>query len=622
MRIAAGRILGWTITGAACSAVVPFVAYRYDGVARVEFVDSVPRPLLSGLYPAELTSDGLSFAWSGASFSLRLPALDRAIGWRVTARIAGSRADGTTPELHAAVDGRPVLRERLPATGFVDTAVDIAAAPEAGRGAIVDFQVVPTFVPGGDDTRALGVQVDWIELRPGGRPWWHGDAGALAALAALGAVTGALTGALALSWRAGAGLVLAGGVAIGVLGVHDLGSLMERTTWPAMTAGLASAGLAWLCLRRSAAGRVVVVLTWLSAALEMFALGHPSMKIGDALFHAHRFQEVLAGQWLFTSITPGEYRFPYAVGLYVAAAPLAAWAPTALDKMLLLRLVVVVANAASAALLFRIVTFWRPQPLAGVASVVAFHLLPLGFDVITTGNLTNAFGQSLAIGALALASAPRLGPGLAAALSAVAAASFLSHASTLVMLGSQLAVLGVLLTVSHQPARRRAGQLMLGATVVAGLAALVLYYRHFLDVYREAWTRVMEETGRATAAAGGRTPWTRLVETPERLLAYYGLPILGFAIAGAIRLGGRSVPGDDRLRATAATWALVCLGFLAVGIVTPMDFRHALAALPALAILAGLAWAEAWSAGGMLRGVAVAGAAWAGWLTAHDWFRL
>ena len=57
--------------------------------------------------------------------------------------------------------------------------------------------------------------------------------------------------------------------------------------------------------------------------LKLLVLLHPDMPIGDAMFHAHRFQGVLGGNLYFTSIAPGSYSFPYPPGLYVFAAPFA-----------------------------------------------------------------------------------------------------------------------------------------------------------------------------------------------------------------------------------------------------------------------------------------------------------
>jgi hypothetical protein len=44
--------------------------------------------------------------------------------------------------------------------------------------------------------------------------------------------------------------------------------------------------------------------------LKLLVLLHPNMPVGDAIFHAHRFQGVLRGNLYFTSIAPGGYAFP------------------------------------------------------------------------------------------------------------------------------------------------------------------------------------------------------------------------------------------------------------------------------------------------------------------------
>ena len=79
---------------------------------------------------------------------------------------------------------------------------------------------------------------------------------------------------------------------------------------------------------------------------------HPDMPIGDALFHAHRFQEVLAGTLYFTSIAPGNYQFPYAPGLYVVAIPFAGLVRRGAADMTLLRTIVCVADALAGLLLY------------------------------------------------------------------------------------------------------------------------------------------------------------------------------------------------------------------------------------------------------------------------------
>ena len=92
------------------------------------------------------------------------------------------------------------------------------------------------------------------------------------------------------------------------------------------------------------------------------------MPIGDALFHAHRFRTVVEGNFYFTSIAPGNYQFPYAPGLYVAAMPFAAMVARATGDMTLLRLFIVVADAVAGGLLYvLVVRAWGDRLAAAIA---------------------------------------------------------------------------------------------------------------------------------------------------------------------------------------------------------------------------------------------------------------
>ena len=72
------------------------------------------------------------------------------------------------------------------------------------------------------------------------------------------------------------------------------------------------------------------------------------MPIGDGVFHAHRFEYVLAGRFYFTSLTPDNYAFPYPIFLYLAAAPFAWLTSDTLERLALLRIFSTVADAAIA----------------------------------------------------------------------------------------------------------------------------------------------------------------------------------------------------------------------------------------------------------------------------------
>ena len=179
-------------------------------------------------------------------------------------------------------------------------------------------------------------------------------------------------------------------------------------------------------------------------AIQLLLLAHPDMPLGDAIFQAHRYQDVLGGKYYFTSIAPGNYQFPYPIGLYVASLPFSGLAHGELQNAALLRVVVVVVSAIAAALLYCPMLRWSNDEVTAVAAVAAYHLLPLGFDVTATGNLTNMFGQALAMFAFAMAAAtsPRDGSGRSRCLRSCVMAAMLSHTSTFAVLRSSSSSLG------------------------------------------------------------------------------------------------------------------------------------------------------------------------------------
>jgi hypothetical protein len=263
---------------------------------------------------------------------------------------------------------------------------------------------------------------------------------------------------------------------------------------------------------------------------------------------------------------------------------------------------------------------WRSgDEIAGGVAVASFHLVPLTFGVIGTGNLTNAFAQSMAIVSLVLAAGIGAGERRAALLSlllvAAASTAFLSHTSTFAVLAAQLAAGGVALAVGAQKSR---GGWILAATGAAVIASVIVYYGHFGDVYREAWGRIAAETGRATEAAGGRTPYARLVEAPQWLIRYYGWPMLLLTALGA----GVASSGRARLAYPISVllvgWLGAAVAFLAIGIVTPVDLRHFYAAVPAVAVLSALGCSWLWRRGAWTAAAAVVLGVWAIWVAWHE----
>jgi hypothetical protein len=624
------RVTAFVALGATAFVAAPAVVSRLQPPVTIDFSADPPPQLTAGFYPSEHTPDGVWFAWTQGAFGIALPTLDRTTPWTVTLRISGSRPDGTTPDIVTNVDGAVRDRSTVPAAGFVDKTYTIDPRPGGGRGLAIAWTVSPTFVPGPGDARVLGAQVDEIRIAPAGSgPRVVLDRNVLLTV---GVIAGAAVGALALPWMAGSGLLVLFAIATAFIVTRGLGPFVTFP-WHVIGVGtIISAIVTTTTLQaRTTSARLVVAITGMTVALQLLLLTHPDMPIGDAIFHTHRFQDVLGGHYLFASLAPGNYQFPYPIGLYLFAKPFAALTPTTPDRMMLLRVIVVTVDAGASALLYRLVMQWRADELAAVGSVAAFHLLPLSFGVIVTANLTNVFAQSLAIVTLVVAGAlvtiwssgvaarqSRLAGWMGVALlAALAASAFLSHTSTFAVLGAQLMFAGAALAISPDRARRPAGRLLMISAIAALALAIAVYYAYFMDVYRAAFTRIATETGHATAAAGGRTPLTRLIELPRGLAVTFGLPGILLAIAGTIAIlrDRRSSPIATLL----GMWLAACGLFMVVGIVTPVDLRHLLAALPAIGILAAIGFASLWRAGMAARIAGVAAAAWMVWVAAISW---
>jgi hypothetical protein len=378
----------------------------------------------------------------------------------------------------------------------------------------------------------------------------------------------------------------------------------------------------------SAAARLAVAVSACAFYLKLLFLLHPDKTIVDAVFHAHRFDAVLAGRLFFTQLSTSATPFPYAIGLYVFSAP---WAWLTTDHVTLLRTIVCAAEACAGLLLYpTIVRAWNDRAM-GVMAVVLFHLLPLPYAVIGNANLTNDFGQSVALVTVAAAASWAFAPGRllpVAGLTALAALAFLSHVGTFTVLLPTLLVLAALHRVLGGPAGRAPARSIVAASTLAVILAVGLYYAHFGDVYRPHLERaratlavMIDSPGQAAqpAPAPGSQPAgtdSRARREPTLQLGVkgaidqtrgaFGLPILGLALAGAWSLVHRR--HVDRLVLALVAWGIAWftfLGWSALRTVEPMyvqdvwEFigRVELATSPAVAVLAGCGAVWAWRTG-------------------------
>ena len=436
IRAAAAALLG-VLASAAWLAFF----YAASGGLHLDFGIDPPR-LASGFHAAERDrATGLTFAWTGAEAGLRLPGLDRRAPWTFMVRTRGGRGDARgNPLLTFYVDGIQ-LHTHQTTPDFQEARVLLPPRPER-RGVTIVMRSSSTFVPGPDDPRQLGVMVDALTLSPNGLVLpptemfgtaMLGGAVLGAAIALLGVTSGSAIGSAVLL-SAGQGAVLAYGFAP----YTNFAQIAARV---ALTTAATLAVIAWLARWRSQplrnTARFALAFSAGACFLQLLVLLHPNMPFGDAVFQAHRFHEILRGNFYFTSVAPGGYAFPYAPGLYVVAWPFAGLVRRELGDVALLRIVTIVANGAAGLLLYWMTARVYQDRLAAAFAVAVYHLIPLSFRVITVGNLTNAFAETLTVGALALICTPALASVASwatAALTMVLTAAFLSHTSTFAIL--------------------------------------------------------------------------------------------------------------------------------------------------------------------------------------------
>jgi hypothetical protein len=562
------------------------------------------RIVRQGFYSVERNGD-LVFVWTGPHAEFTVPAIDRSIDWRVTIDMKVWRPPGVPlPNVRIGVDGVTVAEQMIKG----DFAL-AATAPRRtdARGITVSIDTTPAFQPGPGDTRKLGVAVASMTLEPiGGVPGVPRRAAAfgVAAIVILATVVAAL-GAPSLWVAAFAILAAWGEAALLARGVGPYGHYASQVL--VLAAGLGSGLLAavWsvekLRRQRLSAAAIGVVAICLGACyLKLLMLLHPDMPIGDGVFHAHRFEYVLAGRLYFTSLTPDNYAFPYPIFLYLVAAPFAWLTSDTLDRLALLRIIATVADAAAAAMLYWMIVRATSDRLAGIACVVWYHAMPMTAWIMTWGALTNAFAQTLFVASLALVVALPVEStrrSTVALLTIFVSAALLTHPSTCAILVAVLAAASALYAWHGGKLGPAATGVVLAAASATAIA-VVLYYGWFPSVY-------VSELGRAasasvsTASAPAESLGARLAKAARLGETYFGWPAVAVAAIGAWRLSQNSL--SPRLTLLLVGWASICLVFLAVGIVTPIEMRYHFAAFPALAIAAAFGCSWAWRSGAMVR---------------------
>ncbi len=605
--VTTGRVMLTAAAGALLAVAGTLVAYAVRPTLTLE-LDRPSSVATTGFHPDERVGQE-TYAWTRRSVDLRLTGLDRRTGWTCVIRLKGGRADlATLPEVAVTVDGIVVTRQ--PTTNdYLDVSVPVPPAPRPG--ATVTLTVSNTFRPP-DDPRDLGVMVDRWQCAPDAGAFVVPPRAALQAAGVVGAAFGVSLVLLQLPWLWVAAILAATGGISGLALGRDLGAFgtypetFLRTGLGIAAALLVSAlALRWRSPAASRAFRVACAVSAVILLFKLTGLLHPSKLIIDAVFHAHRLQWVLEGRFYFTQLMPSGVQFPYAIGLYVFAAP---WTLLTADFVTLLRVVVVsaevLAGLAAWAMLARC---WADRTTATVA-VLLLGLVPRTFEIVGNANMTNAFGQSMAflVVAAAVLSALRWRDWAAwSGFTALTAAALLCHISTLTLLGGILVLLAAAYALLGPRDLRGPALTLVTALAAATVLAVAVYYGHFLEAYRSA--------ARVTSA-GPDSVYASLTmkagDVARLTVAGVGWPIFLLGLAGAVDLWRARL--RDRLSLAVVAWAgaLVALGLAVILMPVEQSFqrynaefysRVTLATYPALVICAARGVTAGWRRGGLWR---------------------
>ncbi len=365
-------------------------------------MDAAPPAFVTGVYGSERDASS-TFVWTSDRVAVDVRELDRRAPWSCTIRFRGPRPEGLPPPtVDVFVDAAKVASVLAP-PDYLDLGFNV---PAGGKALLLTMNVSPTFTPRTADTRRLGVQIDRLQCRPAAMAWppaWPlmRTAFASAFAAVMFVLMGLSLGAALLSSAVvavGAAVMLV--TAAAVYGDYS-NTIANLTVWITLLTGVFMTSAERVASRRfTPAARAVFAISAVALILKLFGLMHPGKPDIDAVFHAHRLEWVMGGKYYFTQPFVGGVEMPYAIGLYVFAWP---WTWLVSNHVALIRTVAAASDVVAGALLYPVlVRAWADRKTA-VLAVLFYQLAPLGYAVLGNANLTNLFGQSVALVVMAAA---------------------------------------------------------------------------------------------------------------------------------------------------------------------------------------------------------------------------
>lgn len=645
------RALLAALAGAISAVLVVGAAYNAHPTFTLNTGSDLPR-LASGMYEPERHGD-LTYVWTGRRALIALQGLDRRVAWTCDVRMKSGRPDDVPPPVVAfEVDGVALFHRTL--TNHAED-IQVIAAPRQAPGLQLAMISAPLFRPGGDDRRELGVQLEAASCHPSRAGVLLPPQRALTKAAISAAIFGAAFGLSAMSAAPAvvAAVVVAAAQAFpivtgpGPYSYSYLNGIPWLALWVAIAFLLLARGLEPFAGVIRGAALFAIGCTAVILYAKLAVITHPSKPVIDAVFHAHRLEYVMSGNYFFTQPIRNGVLFPYAIALYVFAWP---WTALTRDYVTLLRVVVLATEALAGCMLFRMVVKGWGDRLAGALAVALFAAVPLSYVVVGNANLTNAFGQAVALIAVAAATTWTFDRRVlgTAMLSVLTALALLAHVSTLMLLLATLGLLAGFYAVLGGRPLRRAALVITVATTLAVVGSVAAYYAHFGDAYRTliavrsgtvstpptaAGDDATVDAAAAPAPSATTTPTT--VSIPVRAwqaagwtVWSIGWPLLLLGAVGAWRLAALGV--RNRVGFAILSLGVTFLVFVGFTVLSPVDpayvryadefiVRAVYATYPAVVILAALGAAWAIRLRGVPRALGTAMLAWAAFDGLTQW---
>jgi hypothetical protein len=575
---------------------VAFVAsallYRRGKDVHIDFERGYEGSFVEDFHPRE-RSEGKYFRWTEESSFVELHHLPRRGTFEVDLVLKTIRPAGAAlPSLAFTANGVTLRRARA-FPGISTYRLDVPSITSRLRLGIES----ETFDAGG---RKLGVQVLGVTVKLGGRrPSWLVPAVFLSLAAMLFAATGVIC-RLSLGVAGGAALLLA-------LSFAYLTTLQAAlfSTYPRDVSILAAFVLGaatmvrvvldrggWLERGESSVATGILALVLL---LKLGAVTYPLMLSSDAEFQANRMRQFLHGELHPTSETQHDppFRFPYPVALYAVAAPLAG---LGVELVPSLEVVTAFFDVVVSGLLLFLAWRFLDDFRAGALAAALYPLVPMNVLSFSAGNFTNLFALSM----LALAFTALLvsyAGSSRRAIGVLGLATFLALTAHSGMLIEGIALWPLwllLLRLTPPPVDGDRGVFWaLALSVGAAFLAAGIYYLGYFDLFTSQFRRAAE--GNGGPSAGGT-----LLLAAEQL----GWVLLATALLGSLPFARRTLAGP--FPAAVTGWLLVTALFLGADLLTPVEIRYWLQALPLLALLSGAYLSRAWDRGVLGKAAAAA----------------